>query len=85
MKDNKLGIGLISDRIGRHGRIVCLSIEKLGIVKDIKIINGEIVYPKGQVFSNKLRLRIKNYLGVWLKWELNLQRQKYMMCLSWVI
>lgn len=60
----ELGLGLISDKVDKDGRIVCLSIEKLGIINNIKITKGEIVYPEGKNFSNKLRIRIKKYLGV---------------------
>ena len=64
MKNKDLGLGLITDRVGRHGRVIRLSIEKLGIIKGIEVRNGEVIYPVGVKVSNKLRNRISLYLGL---------------------
>lgn len=64
MKDKTLGLGLISDKQGRHGRIITLSIQRLGIIKGIEVRQGTVIYPVGVKISNKLRNRISLYLGL---------------------
>jgi len=59
---NKLGLGLISDRLGRTGRDIVLTIERLGIIRGIKVIDGTVVYPKHARFTNKMKARIADYI-----------------------
>lgn len=64
MKDKNLGFGLINDKQGRHGRVIILAIEKLGIIKGIEVRDGTVIYPVGIQLSKKLKNRIALYLGL---------------------
>jgi hypothetical protein len=61
MTSNKLGIGMISDRLNGKDRVIVLSIQRLGIIT-IQVVKGEIIYPKGKRITKILMLRIIDYI-----------------------